>query len=78
MLSFFPRDVLDEILDLIESVLEGFPTYFSQNWGLKGKTLPLIRQIRFCKMLIAADIKGKKSFIFRNCPYSFSKWRNYD
>ena len=27
MLSFFPRDVLDEILDLIESVSEGFPTY---------------------------------------------------
>ena len=27
MLSLFPRDVLDEILDLIESVSEGFPTY---------------------------------------------------
>ena len=27
MLSFFPRDVLDEIFDLIESVNEGFPTY---------------------------------------------------
>ena len=27
MLSFFPRDVLDEIWDLIEPVLEGFPTY---------------------------------------------------
>ena len=26
MLSLFPRDVLDEILDLIESVSEGFPT----------------------------------------------------
>ena len=33
MVSFcavlFPRDVLDEILNLIESVSEGFPTYFS-------------------------------------------------
>ena len=28
MLSFFPRDVLDEIWDLIESVSEGFLTYF--------------------------------------------------
>ena len=28
MLSFFPRDVLGEIWDLIESVSEGFPTYF--------------------------------------------------
>ena len=27
MLSFFPRDVLDEILDLIEFFSEGFPTY---------------------------------------------------
>ena len=27
MLSFFPRDVLDEIWDLIEPVSEGFPTY---------------------------------------------------
>ena len=26
VLSFFPRDVLDEISDLIESVSEGFPT----------------------------------------------------
>ena len=25
--SFFPRDVLDEIWDLIESVSEGFPSY---------------------------------------------------
>ena len=28
MLSFFPRDVLDDILNLIESVSEGFPFYF--------------------------------------------------
>ena len=27
VLSFFPRDVLDEIWDLNESVSEGFPTY---------------------------------------------------
>ena len=27
MLSLFPRDVLDEILNLIESVSEGFPSY---------------------------------------------------
>ena len=27
MLSFIPRDVLDEIWNLIESVSEGFPTY---------------------------------------------------
>ena len=27
VLSFFPRDVLDEVLDLIGSVSEGFPSY---------------------------------------------------
>ena len=27
MLSVFPRGVLDEILNLIESVSEGFPSY---------------------------------------------------
>ena len=31
MLSFFPRDVLDEILNLIESVSEGFlPTLLNE------------------------------------------------
>ena len=27
VLSFFPRDVLDEVLNLIGSVSEGFPSY---------------------------------------------------
>ena len=31
MLSFFARDVLFEIWDLIESVSEGYPIYFSDN-----------------------------------------------
>ena len=31
VLSFFPIDVLDEILDLIESVSEGFLTYFCKS-----------------------------------------------
>ena len=30
MLSFFPRGVFDEILNLIESVSEGFPSYTSE------------------------------------------------
>ena len=32
MLSLFPRGVLDEILNLIESVSEGFPSYSHQDW----------------------------------------------
>ena len=31
MLSFFPRDVLDEISDLIESVSEGFLPKFTND-----------------------------------------------
>ena len=31
VLSFFPRDVLDEILNLIGSVSEGFSSYFSMD-----------------------------------------------
>ena len=35
VLSFFPRDVLDEILNLIESVSEDFPSYsFRLNDGV--------------------------------------------
>ena len=33
VLSFFPRDVLDEILNLIESVSEDFPSYSSMELG---------------------------------------------
>ena len=36
VLSFFPRDVLDEILNLIESVSEDFPSY-SYFSGEEGK-----------------------------------------
>ena len=39
VLSFFPRDVLDEILNLIGSVSEGFPSYSckSNNRTLEGR-----------------------------------------
>ena len=39
VLSFFPRDVLDEILNLIESVSEDFPSYSFRmvpSFGLKS------------------------------------------
>ena len=42
MLSFFPRNVLDESLDLIESVSGGFPTYSYQSvncFGLRAKLM---------------------------------------
>ena len=36
VLSFFPLDVLDGIWDLIESVSEGFLTYFCSTYRLPG------------------------------------------
>ena len=42
MLSFFPRDVLDEIWDLIESVSEGFPPTFPMSF-LHNKHLRPLR-----------------------------------
>ena len=44
MLSFFPRGVLDEILNLIESVSEGFPSYSSL---FKSRIFPNFEEILF-------------------------------
>ena len=45
VLSFFPRDVLDEILNLIESVSEDFPSYSwtKEGVGAKGGALNKFR-----------------------------------
>ena len=42
VLSFFPRDVLDEILNLIESVSEDFPSYFRKSATCTGVIMDLI------------------------------------
>ena len=46
LLSFFPRDVLDEISDLIESVSEGFPIYYIKrnDWQTETVSEPRLRQ----------------------------------
>ena len=64
VLSFFPLDVLDEIWDLIESISEGFLTYFyiCFNWkktnncnmqyvGQTGHTLKKLNDHLFGKEL---------------------------
>ena len=55
MLSFFPRDVLDEILNLIESVSEGFPSYSfmaeskkGHNFAIQGPTEKKMFSLIFC------------------------------
>ena len=53
MLSFFPRDVLVEIWDLIESVSEGFPIYscsvvindLSKTWPRGYKTFFMLNSV---------------------------------
>ena len=47
VLSFFPRDVLDEILNLIESVSEDFPSYSSiaHNFSLSSARRPDMTEI---------------------------------
>ena len=40
VLSYFPRDVLDEILNLIESVSEDFPSYFYERNRVKVRSTP--------------------------------------
>ena len=42
VLSVFPRDVLDEILNLIESVSEDFPSYSGYMEGLRGNVKMLL------------------------------------
>ena len=45
VLSFFPRDVLDEILNLIGSVSEGFPSYSYESSNDKSQ-MTQISQIK--------------------------------
>ena len=66
MLSFFPRGDLDEILNLIESVSEEFPSYSSKQLGvLKGIGKNL------CKLGI---LNIYHSFILSNFSYSPLTW----
>ena len=44
MLSFFPRGVLDEILNLIQSVSEGFPSYSNENASAVSPERELIQE----------------------------------
>ena len=48
VLSFFPRDVLDEILNLIESVSEDFPSY---------SLASVLVQACFCLLIVGRPIQ---------------------
>ena len=59
VLSFFPLHVLNEIWDLIESVSEGFLTYFTDDTELNGlrilicsrKSVVTIARISTCNVI---------------------------
>ena len=55
MLSFFPRGVLDEILNLIESVSEGFSTY-SCIFEMKGLSFMIYTVCQTRKLFIKNTI----------------------
>ena len=59
MLSFFPRGVLDEILNLIESVSEGFPSYF---FIILKPCRQVMHQEQFETKTIGAKVSEKHSF----------------
>ena len=83
MLSFFPRGVLDEILNLIESVSEGFPSYFSlaESWKVfANKIIKLVESdIPECKG--PRDPTKKKPYVNNCCltaiKQKHSKWTKY-
>ena len=50
MLSFLPRGVLDEILNLIESVSEVFPSYSYYSYELCNLVLPSRGKLLFFKL----------------------------
>ena len=50
VLSFFPRDVLDEILNLIESVSEDFPSYSHISVSIAVGSSTIIYIKLFCTM----------------------------
>ena len=56
MLSFFPRGVLDEILNLIESVSEGFPFYSSMCIRFR-RNEPIIARLIFSAVRKIAILK---------------------
>ena len=57
MLSFFPRDVLDVILNLIESVSQGFPTYACIKSGIEViKKIPCSTQLNM-KFFLVINVK---------------------
>ena len=59
VLSFFPRDVLDEILNLIESVSEDFPSY-----SYRRKRMPMNNLAIAGNFFLFIEILGKFQVVY--------------
>ena len=75
VLSFFPRDVLDEILNLIGSVSEGFPSYsilgiFPLEIEIEIRKLILFGQLcRLSSKYWVKNIFLNRLLSYKNNPY---------
>ena len=65
MLSFFLRDVLDEIWDLIGSVSEGFSTYFYRACLARAG-------VNLCILLFSLSFEGRILNVIFLCFSSFA------
>ena len=73
VLSFFPRDVLDEILNLIESVSEDFPSYsFKEN-----VIFPKARSCYIYALSYMSDVEILYKAIEFTFPMVFQTTANY-
>ena len=61
MLSFFPRGVLDEILNLIESVSEGFPSYSCCKTLIRHLSLR-----KFCPKVLLMEVREGRLYLARD------------
>ena len=71
VLFFFPRGVLDEILNLIESVSEGFPSYFSTAGASYNLDYSRARAYFSCSR---RGLYGPFTLIYPFSPLSPSLW----
>ena len=63
VLSFFPRDVLDEILNLIESVSEDFPSYSYNISASCCFSVSLDKEITICSVYIPPNFQLQSQHI---------------
>ena len=72
MLSFFPRGVSDEILNLIESVFGGFPSYSSKDDWLNrpsdfNVSAKYYHDNDFVYKTVCSEFKDVKAAYMRSC-----------